>query len=837
MVDFSKRLATKTVKRPIDPEELYNSLDRASDKGPLRPAQIAVLRDWHQNRRNERDVIVKLHTGQGKTLIGLLILQSKINEEGGPSVYLCPNNYLISQTCAQAEQFGIRFCPSEDGELPQEFLDGHSVFITSVQKVFNGFTKFGLGQRSLKISNLLMDDSHACIDSIRDAFTIRLDRTDTAYQQIFQLFAQALELQGTGTFTDIKNANSEAFLPVPYWEWTGKKHEVTGILGKISGSDAVKFVWPLLKDSLEHCQCVIGGERLEIQPYLPHLDLFGSYFNAKHRVFMSATITNDSFLVRGLRLAPQIIRNPIVYKDEKWSGEKMVLIPSLLHDKLKRPAIIAELGKPRQKKFGVVALTTSFKSAEAWKQAGATVATKDTINKEIGRLREGHFENTLAIVNRYDGIDLPDLICRILIFDGQPYSVSLIDRYAEWCRANSDIIAIRTIRMIEQGLGRSVRGEKDYSVVVLVGTHLIKTIRNAATRKFFSNQTRQQVELGLEIAEMAKEEIEKGTDPMTALVNLMNQSLKRDDGWKAFYTEKMDSVVPNAPPGVILDIFQAELGAEEAFQSGDPEHALQIIQELINKQPMDEADRRWYMQEMARYTNAFDQTESNKLQVEAHHKNRFLLRPRRGMRIDRLVVVSQARVSKIIAWVRLSEDFEQLMLAVDQILSRLEFGVAAERFEAAFDELGKALGFSCERPDKEWKEGPDNLWGVKDTVYLLVECKSEVLQSRTEINKSETGQMSNACAWFSQNYKGATSTNVMIIPTNKLAPGAGFTENVGIMSESELRSLRKNVREFFSEFTGKQLDNLSEKHVQRWLDERGLSSEGILDTYVRLPRA
>ena len=62
---------------------IYDGLDRASDKGPLRPAQKAILAEWHEHRRDSKDVIVKMHTGQGKTLIGLLILQAKLNEDLG----------------------------------------------------------------------------------------------------------------------------------------------------------------------------------------------------------------------------------------------------------------------------------------------------------------------------------------------------------------------------------------------------------------------------------------------------------------------------------------------------------------------------------------------------------------------------------------------------------------------------------------------------------------------------------------------------------------------------------------------------------------------------------
>jgi hypothetical protein len=64
-VDFKKRLAGKKAQKPTDPVELYDTLDRAHDKGPLRPAQLAVLQAWFGIHENTRDVIVKLHTGQG----------------------------------------------------------------------------------------------------------------------------------------------------------------------------------------------------------------------------------------------------------------------------------------------------------------------------------------------------------------------------------------------------------------------------------------------------------------------------------------------------------------------------------------------------------------------------------------------------------------------------------------------------------------------------------------------------------------------------------------------------------------------------------------------------
>lgn len=123
---------TKSVE-PVDPVALYDTLDRAHDKGPLRPAQIAVLTAWFTQHQGTRDVIVKLHTGQGKSLIGLLMLQSRLNAGKGPALYLCPDNFLIEQTCEQAKEFAITTC-NADPNLPDAFLNGEQILVTSVPK-------------------------------------------------------------------------------------------------------------------------------------------------------------------------------------------------------------------------------------------------------------------------------------------------------------------------------------------------------------------------------------------------------------------------------------------------------------------------------------------------------------------------------------------------------------------------------------------------------------------------------------------------------------------------------------------------------------------------------
>lgn len=836
MVDFSKRLSNKKVEAIIDPIKLYDTLDRAHDKGPLRPAQIAVLEEWFGSRRQEKDIIVKLHTGQGKTLIGLLMLQSRLNEKQGPVLYLCPNNFLIEQTCEQAKQFGIATCSAET-DLPEDFLNSKSILVTSIQKLFNGLTKFGLRRKSIGVGTLLMDDAHACSDAIRESCRIRLPKDDPAYNALKTLFAEELELQGIGTYADICNNKYDAFLPVPYWAWMEHVSDVARILSDGSDRSTIRFAWPILKDILEHCQCIVSGEAIEVEPYIPPLDDFGTYWNASHRIFMSATVTDDAFLVKGIRLSPETISNPLTYEKERWSGEKMILIPSQISEELDGTKVASLFGTPDPgRKYGVVALVPSFNGTKDWEKYGAIIAKKNTVGSILEKLQQGIFERTVVLVNRYDGIDLPDDTCRILILDTTPYSESLIDLYQEACRPDSEATFMRRVRTIEQGLGRSVRGEKDYSVIVITGTDLTRLLLNKKSRKYLSSQMSTQIELGDDIAGMARQEIKAEETPEDAFNALINQCLNRDPGWKAFYAQQMETVKPSGANERVLQLYAAELAAEQKYLSGDYADAASKLQSLLDSNRANAEDRGWYLQEMARYNYRSRRPESQKLQNSAYNSNRLLLRPSRGVTVAKITTVSQGRMERIIKWISEYDSYQELDITLSDILGQLVFGTKADKFEQALNELGRALGFVGERPDKEWKEGPDNLWALDDTQYILWECKSEVNLKRSEINPREAEQMNRSCAWFEKHYAGSSAKNILVHPSNYVPSATAFTHNVEVMREQELKRFVQAVREFYKSFETQNFHDLSPVHIQKLVDAHNLSTSAVLSYYTKILR-
>lgn len=83
MVDFKKLPVSKAKPKPINPREIFNALPKPSGINDLYAGQAEVLNAWFAHR-TEKDVVVKLHTGGGKTLVALLMAQSVVNEIGEP---------------------------------------------------------------------------------------------------------------------------------------------------------------------------------------------------------------------------------------------------------------------------------------------------------------------------------------------------------------------------------------------------------------------------------------------------------------------------------------------------------------------------------------------------------------------------------------------------------------------------------------------------------------------------------------------------------------------------------------------------------------------------------
>lgn len=834
-VDFKKKLASRTIEPKTNPIELYGTLDRKSVAGPLRPAQEAVLSEWYTKRQTEKDLIIKLHTGEGKTLVGLLLLQSLLNSKEGPCLYICPNKYLVEQVCTEADKFGIPFCTfDKDTGIPNDFLSGGKVLITHVQKVFNGRSIFGTGNNYVRTGSVLMDDSHACTDTIKSAFTVSISR-DTRpdiFSKLLTLFMDDLVEQGEGSCLDIQAGDYNTFMVVPYWSWDNKKTEVLKILSAAQEDSQIYYAWPLIRDQIRNYCCYISGTKIEISPYNVNIRAFGTFSYATHRILMSATTQDDSFFVKGLDFSPDAVRNPLRDVRQKWSGEKMLIIPSLIEESCNHDLIVTEFCGMTNPKFGMVALVPSTKNSKQYENRGAITTTAESIIDELDKLKKGKFSKIVVINNRYDGIDLPDESCRILIVDSLPYFDSLADRYEEQACPTSELINKRIAQKIEQGIGRGVRGEKDYCAILIIGSELVRFVRSVTTNKFFSPQARKQIDIGIEIANMAKEDCDETESPVKVVISLIKQMLARDEGWKEYYSSEMNTIEEDSTESPVYDRLQKESQTEQLFDAGEYEKAASSMQKYINELDVDDTEKGWYLQQLARYTYPTSIAKSIEIQKSAFKKNSQLLKPSSGIDYTKISYIHQDRLNNIRAYMRRFPGYSELFLSVNAILDNLSFGIESAKFEAALKDIGELLGYVSQRPDKEIRKGPDNLWCGSNNHYLLFECKSEVSETRQEINKHEAGQMNNHCAWFEDQYgQNANVDSFMIIPTKTLSYEGDFTHKVRIIRRGKLKNLKDQIEGFIKELKPFSLDEISDTTLQELLTLHHLNVEDFSEQY------
>lgn len=836
MVNFGKALKSNNLKKQINPIDFYDSLDRKSATGPLRPVQHEVLKEWFESKREQRDLIIKLHTGEGKTLIGLLMLLSRIYELNCRCLYVCPNKHLAKQAALDAEKFGIPHCLlDQERDLPLDFLDGNKILITHVQKVFNGKTIFGVNQQSIEIDNLILDDSHACIDSIKSACSMRIKRTEALYTQLLDLFHSDLQEQGEGDLMDIKLNISDSIMQIPYWAWIDKKSDVLALIANsVNDISSIAFTLPLLKNHLEHCSAFINTNGIEIIPDHIPIESFAFFHKAKQRILMSATTQDDSFFVKGLGFEQNAISFPLINRKSNWSGEKMIVIPSLVDESLDRDLMRTAFAKPNNKRsVGYISLIPSFWLGETYKQLGSIVVDGENIEDAIKKLKDKEYSQTIVFVNRYDGIDLPDEMCRVLMIDSIPYFNSLGDRYEMICREDSKNMNIKIAQKIEQGLGRSVRGEKDYSIILLVGADLVRFVKSKKTANLFSLQTQKQIEIGITVADLAKSEIDSTENSIKIINTLINQCLQRDPDWKAFYQENMNSLKDeHHTESALMDILIKEYNAEKAFYKHDYPTAYDIIQGIV-REIDDDVDKSWYLQLLAKYKYFISPVESENIQKKAFLINTNLLKPKSGITYKKIGQIDATRIANIKKYLSQFDNYSELKLCVDNLLTKLSFGSNSDDFEKELMNLGLFLGFEAQRPDKQIRKGPDVLWGNGNSRdFFMFECKNQVALTRMKITKDEAGQMSNHCGWFEEEYgKNVSVERFLIIPTNILAYDANMTHEVGIINKIMLEKLKKSICGFVKELMPYDISQLTNELIQSFLVGHNLTTKLLQNNY------
>jgi hypothetical protein len=375
-----------------------------------------------------------------------------------------------------------------------------------------------------------------------------------------------------------------------------------------------------------------------------------------------------------------------------------------------------------------------------------------------------------------------------------------------------------------------VRGERDYTTIIITGANLVKFMKSPETRKYFSDQTNMQINIGEIIAKESSLERDE-TNPLKPIYDLMRLCLKRDERWKMFYKKTMDSMSVTESEHPLLDRLEKERAADVAFMKKNWAEVIRIYREIANSLTNDILEQGWYLQELAKYICHSSTTEAVKTQKSAYAHNQYLLTVE-TVNYKKVDMLDDTSLKNIKIFLEKFSDYASFKLSVDEILSNLSMGGGSKKFEGALQQVGQLLGFRSQRPDNEFKKGPDNLWVMPNNEYLVLECKNEVELNRDAISKTEAGQMEMHCGWFEEEYGVETKvTYLWIYPTNKLSADANLTHTIKVMTPAKLDLFKNHLLAFVMEFSKYNLSSVTEESINEFLVNNKLTPKDIKTIY------
>ena len=812
-MDFDKLLAQKVVGAPLEPRELYGSLpDKAPGYGYLRDVQGQVLSAWHA-RREERDLVVKVNTGGGKTIDGLVILQSQINAGHGPGLYVAPNNYLVQQVREEAAR--IRIATVEDPDDPR-YLDSSAIAVVNTHKLVNGRTVFSENRPTrapAPIGTVVVDDAHAALATTRSQMSLNVPYDHPAFGELLELFEDDLRQQSPNALLDVRDRSFTALAQVPFWAWRIKLERAREILHKHRRTAPLEFAWPAVAEVLGLSRAVFTGEALTLVPHCPPIRHVTSFAEARHRIYLTATLADDSVLVSEFGADPDSVRNPVTPLTAGDIGERMILAPQEISPDLDTDDVreaIATLSE----QHNTVVLVPSDKAAGAWSRWRPRVVHADEVARTVDDLRAAHL-GLVVLVNKYDGIDLPGDACRVLVLEGLPEIADGHERLESRVLrpAGADD---RQVQRLEQGMGRGVRSNEDHCVVFLLGAHLGQLVADPRSFARFGPATRAQLELSRTIAANLRDQ------PLDAIVQAARQALDRDPGWIKLAKLALTDIP--APAGNVSDAAVARRAAFEAASDGDFRKSASLLSAAVATASGDR-EKGWLLELKAAYLDHTDPAEAQSVLAAARGYNSSVLRPLSGVAYQRISSSGEQaqRAADLLA--RLYRTPADLRLAFETIADDLAFDPQrTDAHEDALARLGEHLGLAGQRPEQELGEGPDVLLGLGELKYWVIEAKSGAVSE--VIHKRDANQLAGSVNWFRQRYdRSAEAVPVMVHRARRLAHDASATPGMRVLTETGMGRLRAAVLQFAAGLAADRWDQAD--NVERQLAGRHLHASDL----------
>lgn len=458
MVDFAERLLRF----------------RSANFPSLRRSQERVLQEYADNHLETDDLAIEMPTGEGKTLVALLIADHALDDRRSVA-YLTGTRQLTEQVSRESELLGLPSVEfSAQNYPPSALSDYHDA---QVLAIMNYWVYFNSRPVPRPADLIILDDAHLAEQPLTGLDVLRIDikseRSFELYQSLCDIVTAHSNLYSS--VKAMRDGNADPTTPpelIAFSHWSTIHSSFRDCIQEsaiVSDSES-RYIWPRVRDHLSKCCVIVSPTAIEIRPYLPLTTLNESYTGATQRVYLSATLGSMDDLQRRIG-GHQIQRLNYASDGSTHATGKRRLILNPEMNSIFESSVFR----------WVLSQITDAQGRAAW--LCSSTAEADEIEKRLQedgqtvfRLRPGNDSaisdwataphGNLIGAGRYDGLDLTGDICHLVIIPSIPQSTGDFERFITSHVGDATFVDQRIGQRITQALGRANRTPDDYALYI-----------------------------------------------------------------------------------------------------------------------------------------------------------------------------------------------------------------------------------------------------------------------------------------------------------------------------------------------------------------------------------
>ena len=798
--------ARSTEAAPESPEALFRSLrPTEANVRHLWAHQADVLRSYHASAGRIPDVALELPTGAGKTLVGLLLAEFKRRAEGDRVAYICPTTHLANQIGAKARGYGIPAvvltgtAANYDQSALLQYQRSQAVAITNYHTIFNASPKLDQAQV------LVLDDAHAAEGPVASPWTIEIGRSanGAAYRAVLDTLADRLpEVFVQRLYDDSLDPYLRNVVELlgPH-DLAGRVEELNEALEThLTGGPA--YSARTVSDSLAYCLCYISWSQALIRPFIPPTVGHTAFTAARQRIYMSATPGSAGELERAFGVV-HIERLPMPAGWEAHgTGRRLFLFPGARGDNSEADAFIAAAIHLAKRALVIAPSQTELDTFLEDNLPEHTVVLRASDIEKNPSVLDSKPRAVLGLANRYDGLDLPDESCRMIVLDGLPSGTHLQERFLYETIGAKRALDERIRARLTQGAGRCTRNANDFAAVIIRGATLLSYLAKQESVRPMHPELQAEIEFGFRNSESA------GTD----LLEMLESFLAQDQDWIDADGEIASDAIerasgPAVGAGPLGESAQFEVRCWQAAWRGDIDEAVPMAQRVADILEGDDlrAYRCFWLYLAASFaycsTNPKVTAGAAKLATEARAcsaHGRWVPKFADKATVPNATPVEDERAERAAHCLEQlllrGSKFERRLAAIEGNLSQ----AAATPFEMGLQSLGELLGFESVRPPGQAQ--PDGAWREGELYWFLFEAKTE--ESATNpVSPSEMRQAASHEAWIQNQLGWAKAQSVLsCVVCDKSTvdnDAAAIAQSIYVVKPDKLRAI---AREAFASY-------------------------------------